>query len=57
MLGQVVYDETTSVANRVLQKEIQLSDEAADGAYVVKVITNDQAYSGQISYQKQQQQG
>jgi len=52
MLGQVVYDETTSIANGALQKEIQLSDAAADGMYLVKVMINDQVFSSQINYQK-----
>jgi len=52
MTGQVVSDETTIVANGVLQKEIQLSDAAADGTYLVKVTVNDHVYSAQINYQK-----
>jgi len=51
MLGQVVYDETTSVTNGALQKEIQLRD-AANGMYMVKVTVGDEVFSSQISYQK-----
>ncbi|HYV90676.1 MAG TPA: T9SS type A sorting domain-containing protein [Chitinophagales bacterium] len=51
MMGQVVYDKTTTVANGVLQKEIQLSD-VANGVYLVKVTVNGDVYSAQISYQK-----
>jgi len=52
MLGQMVYDETTSVANGVLQKEIQLSGEAAEGMYLVRVTIKDCLYLSQINLQK-----
>jgi len=51
MLGQKMISEKVQMVKGVLQKEIQLSDEA-DGMYLVKVIINDQVFSSQINYQK-----
>jgi hypothetical protein len=57
-LGQIMYNEKTSIANGMLLQEINLKDLPA-GMYLVKVIVNDsrqnrdgQVYSAPINFQK-----
>lgn len=50
-LGQIVYNEKTTVENGLLLKEIKLNEHPT-GMYLVKVIVNDQVYSASINYQK-----
>jgi hypothetical protein len=47
-----MYDETTSIINGALQKEIKLNDAAAEGMYLVKMRIGDEVFSSQIDYQK-----
>ncbi len=51
LLGQIVHQEKVLITQGLLQKEIQLSDEA-EGMYLVKVMVGDNVYSSQINLQK-----
>lgn len=51
-LGQVVFSQSSTIRKGKLQAEIQLSDDAAEGMYLVKLIVRDHVYAAQINLQK-----
>ena len=51
LLGQVVYNKTSSLIRGKLQSAIKLNDEA-DGIYLVRVIVKEHIYSLPIILEK-----
>lgn len=50
--GQIVISEKTKLEKGKLQREIQQSDAAAEGMYLVKVTIENKVFIAQINYQK-----
>ena len=51
-LGQVVFSQKSTIRKGKLQAEIQLSDDAAEGMYLVKVTMGTQVFTSQIDLQQ-----
>ena len=52
LLGQIIISENAQFEKGKLQREIQLSDAAAEGMYLVKVTINNEVFTSQINLQK-----
>lgn len=50
-LGQIVYNEKTSVDDGILMKEIDLNG-ISSGMYLVRVVVNNQVFTARLSYQQ-----
>ena len=52
MVGQVVYLDRTKLSDGKLQKEVKLGNDIAAGTYFVRVLSGDQVFTGQITYEQ-----
>jgi hypothetical protein len=52
IVGQSILSDYVSVANGILNKEIEMNSSLPDGMYLVRVMLNDRVFSGQLILQR-----
>jgi hypothetical protein len=51
-LGQIMYLDRTAIVNGELKQEVNLDSNIPSGSYFVRVILEEQVFTGQVLFQK-----